>query len=210
MNEVRRAYLDAAAAAVELVGSPVVAERWDEPGACAGMTVGAIATHLVTSGIEMELAALDAPEPPPSDRVLQPGRFFSGQTLDLDHEQHRAIRTSSSDAAEAGGEAVRTRAVTAMASLATRLPGEADDRLVLVLERFTMTLDGFTTTRLVELLAHTDDLATSIDSQYEPPPAALTIVLDCLNDVARRRHGDRAVLRAVARGGRAESVFPVF
>jgi hypothetical protein len=210
VNEVRQAFLDAAAAAADLVAHPDVAERWDEPGACLGMTVGGIAAHLVSSGIELELAVVEAPAPEPSGRLLQPGRFFSGQSLDLDNVEHVAIRASSNDAAHIGVERVRARAAAGIAALAERLPQERDERLVLVMGRFTMTLDGFTTTRLVELLAHSDDLATSLDLPYDPPPSALTIALDCLTDVARRRHGDRAVLRTIARGDRTEPVFPIF
>ena len=211
MNEVRHAFLDAAASAVELVHHSQVEAHWDEPGACEGMTVGGIASHLIKSGISMLEACLDEPEPEPSGRVLTPGRFYSGQSLDLGHEAHRSIRDSANADARIGAIALRAEADTAVAVLTDQLAGAGDERLVLVLGRFTMTLDGLITTRLVELLAHSDDLATSLDLTYDPPAQALTIVSSCLIDVARRRHGDRALLRALARGDRArEPIFPVF
>jgi mycothiol maleylpyruvate isomerase-like protein len=211
MNEVRRAFLDAATSAVELVHQSQVEAHWDDPGACEGMTVGGIASHLITSGIVMLQGCLDEPEPESSGRVLAPGRFYSGQSLDLDHEAHRSIRDGANADARIGAMAIRTRAVTAVAVLTDQLAVAGDERLVLVLGRFTMTLDGLITTRLVELLAHSDDLATSLDLTYDPPAHALTIVSSCLIDVARRRHGDRALLRALARGDRThEPIFPVF
>jgi len=211
MNEVRHAFLDAAASAVELVQHPLVEAHWDEPGASKGMTVGGIASHLIKSGIETLQAFLDEPEPEPSGRVLTPGRFYSGQSVDLEHEAHRSIRDSANADAKIGAIELRAGAVTAVAVLSDQLASADDERLVLVLGRFTMTLDGFITTRLVELLAHSDDLATSLDLPYDPPAQALTLVSACLIDVARRRHGDRTLLRALARGDRTrEPIFPVF
>jgi hypothetical protein len=55
-------------------------------------------------------------------------------------------------------------------------------------------------TRMVELVAHTDDLAVSVGLEPPPPdPDAATLVVHCLVDVARRRHGDLAVVRALTR-----------
>jgi hypothetical protein len=211
MNEVRQAFVDAAASAVELVHHPEVEAHWDDPGACEGMTVGGIASHLIKSGIGMLEASLAEPEPEPSGRVLAPGRFYSGQSVDLEHEAHRSIRDSANADARTGAAELRATAVKGLELLTEQVNSAADDRLVLVLGRFTMTLDGLITTRLVELLAHSDDLATSLDLTYDPPEQAITIVSSCLIDVARRRHGDRALLLALARGDRThEPIFPVF
>jgi hypothetical protein len=211
VNDVQQAFLDAAAAACELLDDPQLAPRWDEPGASAGLTVGGIATHLVQSGLESFVVFLEAPEPEPSGRLLAPARYFSGQSLDLEHPDHLAIRDGANAGSQVGPDAVRSRAAAAVSTLRTTLAGLPGDRLVLVLDRFTMTLDDLTVTRLVEVLAHSDDLASSLDVPYEPPAQALTFVLPCLTDVARRRHGDRAVLRALARADRLSGpVFPVF
>jgi len=43
----------------------------------------------------------------------------------------------------------------------------------------------------------------------ELPPEAVSLVVSCLTDVARRRHGDLAVLRTLARRD-TEGVSPVF
>jgi Mycothiol maleylpyruvate isomerase N-terminal domain len=212
VNEVRVAYLEAAAVAADLVANPELAHRWDQDGACEGMTVGAIATHLIQSGMDMLVQCVETDEPPVSTRILDPARYYSGQSLDLEHEGHRAVRAASvAAAADRDAEDVRSDALVALEILTKRFSEESDDRQVLVLDKFTMTLDGLVVTRLVELLAHTDDLAASLGLVVEPPSAALAIVASCLTDVARRRHGDLAVLRALARGGRnTVEVFPVF
>jgi hypothetical protein len=211
MNRTRRAFLDMAASATELVERSEVAERWDGPGASLGMTVGAVASHLVGSGIEMPLRALHG-EDPPGDRALDPSRFFSGQTLDLDHEQHRQVRDRALDAAGRGVAFWRAAAHAALDELAVRLVDEPETRRVVVLERFHMRLDDLLVTRLVELIAHSDDLAASIGVPTPDPASdAVEIFSTCLVNVARRRHGDTAVVRALSRGDRAPAgVFPVF
>jgi Mycothiol maleylpyruvate isomerase N-terminal domain len=211
MNEIRAAYLEAARAGADLIASPEVARRWDEPGASEGMTVGAIATHLVEAGMGMMVNCVEADEQPRATRLLAPGRYYSGQSLDLQHEGHQAVLKASLAAADRGAETTRADALAALEILTKRLAEEPDDREVLVLDKYMMTLDGFVATRLIEVLAHTDDLAASIGVTVEPPAAALTVVAACLTDVARRRHGDLAVLRALTRGDRNDvNVFPLF
>jgi hypothetical protein len=175
------------------------------------MTVGAIAAHLVSTGIEMVSACLSDDERP-SDRVLDPVRVYSGQTLDLDHEGHQGVRDRADEGAELGAQTVAGLAMSALHDLTISLPQQAQSRQVLLVRKFDMTLDGFLVTRMVELLAHTDDLASSVGlATPEFPSKAYDIVIHCLCDVARRRHGDLEVLRALARRERSRSnVFPVF
>jgi Mycothiol maleylpyruvate isomerase N-terminal domain len=211
MNQTRTSFLEAAEVAVELVRRPEVADRWSELGASEGMTVGAVAAHLVSSGIEMLVPLLEL-EGPPGTRVLEPSRYFSGQSLDLDHEGHHDVRQRAEAGARRGAAALAADAAAAVTGLALRLSEQPEGRRVLVLGAFDMTLDGFLVTRLVELLAHTDDLAASAGvATPDLPPVAVALVVTCLTDVARRRHGDIAVLRTLARRERStEGVFPVF
>jgi hypothetical protein len=63
-----------------------------------------------------------------------------------------------------------------------------------------MMLDEYLRTRVVELVVHADDLAASIGVELVPPqPATCRVAIDVLVDAARIRHGDMAVLRALAR-----------
>jgi hypothetical protein len=211
MNQTRTSFLEAAGVAVELLRRPEVADRWPEPGASEGMTVGAVAAHLVSSGIEMLVPLLEV-EGPPGTRVLEPSRYYSGQSLDLDHEGHHDVRERAQTGSRRGAAALAADAATAVAGLTLRLSEQPEGRRVLVLGAYDMTLDGFLVTRLVELLAHTDDLAASAGvATPDLPPGAVTLVVTCLTDVARRRHGDIAVLRTLARRERStKGVFPVF
>jgi hypothetical protein len=211
MNPTRTAYLEAAEAAAELVALPEVAARWDDPGESQGMTVGGLAAHLVGSGIEMLVPILEGADPP-GTRVLDPSRYFSGQSLDLSHEGHQDVRERADEGSRRGATNLAADAAAAVAGLSTRLGQETERRRVVVLGKFDMTLDGFLVTRLVELLAHADDLAASAGVPTpDPPPEAVKLVTSCLTDVARRRHGDLAVIRTMARGERSvDGVFPVF
>ena len=74
-----------------------------------------------------------------------------------------------------------------------------------------MRLGDYLETRLVEQVVHLDDLACSLDRDpYPVPEAAMSLVLSIGTDVARRRSGDAAVLRAFYRHGFANDVFPIF
>jgi len=211
VNRIRAAYLESARVAAGLVADPEVSSHWADPGALQGMTVGAIAAHLVSSGIEILIPYLEA-ESPPGTRVLEPSRYFSGQSLDLEHEGHQEVRKKAEVGAGRGAVSLASDASAAVSGLTVRIGEQPEGRRIQVLSAFDMTLDGFLITRMVELLAHTDDLAASVAvATPELPRDAVDAVVSCLTDVARRRHGDLAVLRTLARHERSTGgVFPVF
>ena len=67
-----------------------------------------------------------------------------------------------------------------------------------------LTVDDLVTTRLMETIVHSDDLAASVGLPTpEFPEPALTPVLGLLSGVAVRRHGQSAVVRALSRPQRA-------
>jgi len=67
-----------------------------------------------------------------------------------------------------------------------------------------LTLDDFLTTRTMELAVHLDDLAVSVGHPApDLPDAAFEPVLTLLARLAARRHGQAAMLRALARSERA-------
>ena len=211
MNETRTAYLASARVAADLVAHPEVSAAVGMSREPPGMTVGAIAAHLVGSGIEILLPYLEA-ESPPGTRVLEPSRYFSGQSLDLEHEGHREVRQKAEAGSHRGAASLATDVAAAVSWLAMRMAEQPEGRRIRVLGAFDMTLDGFLVTRMVELLAHSDDLAASVGIPTpDLPRGAIDFVVSCLTDVARRRHGDLAVLRAFTRRERSTpDVFPVF
>ncbi|MER7899516.1 hypothetical protein ABTX62_26215 [Streptomyces sp. NPDC096046] len=85
--------------------------------------------------------------------------------------------------------------------LVQRLGQEPADRRVAILHRpgEEMLLDGYLQTRCVELAVHLDDLVLSVGARCQTPEATLAIAVDVLVAAARDRHGDQAVLHALAR-----------
>lgn len=198
---IRRAFLEAALMARELVADPAVGERWDEPSALPEFTVRGLAGHLVRATTSVE-AYLDREEPTAAPvtaaqyyaTVLRPG------SPDLDSELHRAIRQRGEEAAAEGHGALVRSFDDALARLASRLADERANRLVRAFMDQVLSLDDYLVTRMIELLVHSDDLAVSVG--LTPPDFQLAVsrpVIDALVEVAILRHGDEAVLRALTR-----------
>lgn len=196
--------------AAELIASDEVAARWDEPSALSGMTVGALAAHLVRAA-GATLAYLDRTDPAarPDSALLTPVSYFHAA---IDSPIHERIKEVSASEAAAGPQELAARCQRVASELRIRLAAEPEDRLVAALGDRMLSLDDFCRTRLIEVLLHLDDLAASIGVPCpETNVEGRTIVVDILVGVARMKHGDREVLRALARDERrAADVFPVF
>lgn len=197
--------LDAATATRPLVASAAVATRWEEPSPLAGMTVGALAGHLLRALTTM-LTALDG-DPDTSAPPLDAAGYFLALDVvsgpggpDLGSPLHLGIRERAAAEAAGGAGDVLARWDAASETLAGRLPREDPDRLVAARDGRPLPLAEYAVTRLVELAVHGDDLAAGV---RVPPPAlpdeAHRLVVECLVGVAARRHGWPAVVRALAR-----------
>jgi len=198
----RACYLATAAVAVALVERPEVAARWDDDSALALMTVGDLAAHLARS-VTLVPTFLDADEPAgdPIDAGSYYGRI---QGLpDVSSDVNAGVRARSRDDAEPGATAVAARARAALTALTDRLPGVPEARLVSAFGGAVMPVDEYLRTRLVELTLHIDDLVRSLglpdSAAPEAPTEAKARAVDVLVAAARVRHGDAAVLNALAR-----------
>lgn len=198
----RALFLEAATTVCQLAADPAVAAAWERPSALAGMTVGALAGHLVANLRSLE-DALASEEPPPG-REISPSRYYGAVPADQDDAVHADLRAGAAAAATVGPAVVVADAIAATDRLRVSLPAEPTSRRLTVTSR-TMLLDDYLVTRLVELHVHSDDLAVSvgIDSPV-PDPAAATLMFDCFLGMARYRRGDLAVLRAFTRRERDE------
>ena len=92
--------IDSAAVAAVLIARPEVGERWDEPSALDGMTVGALAAHLVRA-TGATLAYLDRTDrgERPTDELLTKVTYFHAA---IDSPIHDRIKEVSADEAAAG------------------------------------------------------------------------------------------------------------
>jgi len=203
----------AAEVLVALVDAPAVGERWTEESACPWMTVGGLAHHLAEQiGIVVRLLSAS-----PAESELIPlvehYRRAAWVNSGVDSEANVRIRDAADQQARAGHEALRARLRVDLAALepalAPVLAGERRPATVHVpWQGWSLSVDDFLTTRLIEMVVHSEDLASSVDLPFPAfPDPALGPVLALLTAVAVDRHGQAAVIRALSRPQRApESV----
>jgi uncharacterized protein (TIGR03083 family) len=193
------AFLAATESVRPLIADPRVAAAWEEPSALNGMTVGGLTAHLVYA-----VASINAhpkkpvPETEPIDTVTY---YLPGPGVEVTSDSVRDDVAGRSRAqAQPGPAGVLADFDSALERLQTWLPAQTPDRLMRVPVRRSMRLADFLVVRLVEVLIHADDLAVSVDL---PPPAITDGSADALValflGMCRRRHGDRAVIRAFTR-----------
>lgn len=208
---VRALVVEAVTQAAELIATPATAERWDQPSALEGMTVGALAAHLVrAAGATIAYLDRTPPDRRPDGDLLTSVTYFHAA---VDSPIHDQIKDVSAAESAIGHEATMHKCRQLAADLETRLAAEPADRLVAALGGRLLTLDDFCRTRLIEVLLHLDDLAVST-GQTRPatdPEGAAIIIEICMN-IARDRNGDWGVLYALTRAERSgdTAVFPVF
>lgn len=212
---VRDLVIEAVEASAELMARPVVADRWDEPSALAGMTVGGLSAHLVRAAgaalayLDRTDASLTAADIDPGD-LLTPVTYF---TAALEAPIHDQIKDVSAKEAEIGHAEMVQKCGHVAAAMRTRFAEESAERLVGALGGRMLSLDDFCRTRLIEVLTHLEDLAVSVDQpRPDTDDAGVGIVVDILTGIARERHGDWMVLNALSRAERLDgtTVFPVF
>jgi hypothetical protein len=211
---VRDVYLSTARVARTLIATPEVAAQWEAPSALERMTVGAVAAHLARAVLTVrDYMAMPLPEPPPEP--IDAAEYFAlgvPLTNDLDDDLNTSIRARSDAAANEGRDAVVRDLDELLVTVEAALAAAAPDAQVAVFGITPMSLDDYLVTRTLELVVHIDDLAVS--AGVETPvidPRAVDLVTQCFVSVARIRHGDLEVLRALARRERASApVFPVF
>ncbi|MFD0784168.1 maleylpyruvate isomerase N-terminal domain-containing protein [Micromonospora azadirachtae] len=205
MAAIRTAYLTAARSAVRLLDDPAVAERWEEPSALAEFGVAGLAGHLASQVFQVE--TMLAEPVPPGDPIGLLDHYARGSWLGarVDDEVNVGIRRVGESLAQQGPAALVARTAEAVDRLTAALTGEPAERVVhLARGPWSLTLDDFLTTRLMELAVHSDDLAVSVGvATPELPADAIEPVLSLLARLAVRRHGQPAVLRALARAERA-------
>jgi len=208
-SRVRAMVSDASAVAADLIADEIVGQKWNEPSALDGMTVGALAAHLVRA-TGATLAYLDRTDADTkSDDPLTKVTYFHAA---IDSPIHERIKEVSADEATVGHAELAAKARDVAEQLATRLPAEPVDRQVGALGDRMITLDDFCRTRMIEIGMHIDDLAHSIGVATPALSADVTgEIIDIVVGIGRHLHGDWAIIHALARGERAASgTFPVF
>ncbi|MFG3342043.1 maleylpyruvate isomerase N-terminal domain-containing protein [Glycomyces sp. NPDC048151] len=205
MSSIRDQYLAAARTALDLAEDDAVTGAWTGPSALAGFTVGGLATHLLQQ-ITSVTAALAA-DHVGKETVTLFGHYDRAAWLaaDLDNDYNTGIRDGGEKGAAAGPDAVIAEASSALTALETALAAmDGTETTGNTRWPYAMTLDDFLRTRLMELVVHGDDLAYSagIDTPVFAQDAFDTAAW-MLARLAAKRHGQTALVRALARSERA-------
>jgi Mycothiol maleylpyruvate isomerase N-terminal domain len=203
MNGARQTFLDTIPVARSVIASPEVAARWAEASALPELSVRGLAGHLARAVFTVE-TYLNAPIPPGSGSPSAVDYYLQAVEpagwSDLSSAFNVAIRRRAEDQAAGGREHLLAELDESSARLHDRLRAEPEERRVAVFGDQGMRLDDYLVTRIVELTIHTDDLAVSVGlAPPDLPAAAEQATIAVLLDVACRRHGNLAVLRALAR-----------
>lgn len=202
----------AADIAFSLASDPAVSASWDAESACAGMTVGGLAHHLVGQirHIVNLLAAPPTDQPPIP--LLEHYERAAWVGAPADDEANTSIRDSDNAAADAGPAAV----LGEIPPLLDRLPGllvalRSPDTIFIPWQGWALATDDFLVMRSMELVVHSDDLAASVGLPTPTfPDSTAAHVVDLLAAIAMRRHGQAAIVRALSRPQRAPGSVSAF
>ena len=198
--------------ACALAVSPEVAARWDDESTCAGMTVGGLAHHLVD-----QVATTNAVVGAPADDeglVTLPAfyRLASWVWSGVDDPGHVELRDGANADASSGPGALADLVPGVLETLRSVLAdvgARTPDAVFVPWEGVALSTADWLLSREVELAVHTDDLAVSAGVPTpELPAEVVTDVLAAMTALSVERHGQAAVIRAIARPDRADPVAP--
>jgi hypothetical protein len=205
MTQGRHIYLDAAEEAAALLAEPAVAQAWDRPSALPKLSVRGLAGHLAA---QIFFIPRILAEPVPEDEIIPIQDYYTKVSWigsDLDTEFNELIRTSGEKEAEEGPAALAERVRECLAELKETLPATPSRSVRRpTWGAWSITFDDFVTSRLLEVVVHSDDLAHSVGI---PTPVfsaeAVETVVDLLSRIAVHRHGATTVIRALSRAERS-------
>lgn len=212
MENVFSTVFEAAENIVELLDDPETAKRWEEPSALQGFSVGGLIAHLLMGATYMH-RLLDGPENV-TGPVVSIGEYTASMKMDdFDGDLHRYIRNKNERSAAHGAEPTIARLKKLLTTLQDRLRTESGGRLLDMRPTFpwVMSLEDRLRLMVLDLVVHLDDLAVSIGRPGAAAnEAASSMAIETMLAAARFQHGDRAVIRALARRERSTpGVFPV-
>ncbi len=205
-----RLFLDGARSVVPAIGDPAVGEAWDRPSVLEDQLVGGLAGHLARGGVWVVADFLEAGTPANPLDFETPGQYIVGAIGAASASAHRANRETGAAIAALHQNELVGQLEGRLASLEDALSKIDPCRLVAVTGGKVLRIADYLATRLVEQVVHLDDLARSVGHDPWPyPEQGRDVAIAVGLEAARLLRGQQAVLRALFRGGFAESTFPV-
>jgi hypothetical protein len=205
MTAISDAYLDAAASAAELLGDRAVAAAWERSSALPKFSVRGLAGHLAFQVLTVGPVVTAPIRPQAPISLLDHYASVAWIDVDLDDEVNVGIRRAGEERAEDGPAELAASVAAEVARLRHVLAALPGDRPVhLPWTGWSLSVDDFLTTRMMEITVHSDDLAVSVGIVAPQLPArVIDPVLALLTRLAVRRHGQAAIVRALSRAERA-------
>jgi len=204
MADVRSLWVETSQSALDLAAVPQVEARWGDPSSLPDMTIGALVGHVLHSGILFLEECLD--QPVPTARPIRTAALFSMIPLDVDDDVNTAVRDVAVAYSGDGPDDLLERTGACRARLVVRLSKEPADRvLTSAVSGYPVPwqLDEFLAARILELVVHLDDLATSLDDmELDLSKAAIALTCHVGIDICMRRHGPLPVMQALYRRDR--------
>lgn len=189
-----------AAQTAALIAEPAVAHRWNDPSVLTGYRVGGLAAHLARA-VETIPLYVGADAPPAEATLVDAAGYYRAVLGDhdpIDSDFHRAVRERGESRLDAGHESLVAE-VRAAAGWLAECAADSDQPIS-VLAGTAMRLGDYLNTRLIEMLVHGHDLATSVDIATPTyPDEAWTVAAQVLAATTVERHGPRALALALAR-----------
>ncbi|HET9443716.1 MAG TPA: maleylpyruvate isomerase N-terminal domain-containing protein [Acidimicrobiales bacterium] len=189
---------------------PAVEAAWERPSVLEDQPVSGLVGHLARGAVWAVGDYLDAGEPAGPVTFASAGEYFATVAGRATQDDHRLVRERGAAVASVGREALLATLEARLAALGPRLAGLPGDRLVTVIGGTVMRLDDYLATRIVEQVVHLDDLTRSVGVEAWPlPEESRRLAVEVGVDIARRRHGDGPLIRALYRRGFADGALPV-
>jgi Mycothiol maleylpyruvate isomerase N-terminal domain len=200
-------FLTASASSLHLLGLPEVAARWAAESVLPKMSVGALACHLgrqVARAAELLAEESELPALVSAEEHYRRAAWVTSTSPD-DPANDRSL---DDEEALLGPTALLSRTASALESVRSLLAdGGARDVVPVPWQGWSLSRADFLLTRLVETVVHADDLAVSVGVPTpEFPEDVFGPVRDLLIRLAVRRHGQSAVIGALARAERTRVI----
>jgi hypothetical protein len=206
-GRIRGAFLEAADVAAGLLGEEAVAKGWERPSVLEHFGVRGLAGHMFWQ--ELALPGLLA-GPVPAEPVVSLRTYYLEKVSWLDAGPGAPvsgrIRQGGEATAADGHAALHARVRDALERLRDQVRDAPAARPVHIPSwgGWSLELDDLLLTRLLELVVHSDDLASSVGLPAPAFPEHVTApVVELLARLAVRRHGTVNVMRGLARAERA-------
>jgi hypothetical protein len=179
--------------------------------------VGMLTSH-VTRQIVRTAELLSAPDEAKGD-VLSAAEHYSraAWVTATSLDDPSMDRSADEDGAKTGFVRCVTRGLTAYGTVHGLLGGDpsvagsAAERVFVPWQGWALQRDQFLLTRMVEFVTHSADLAASVDlAMPDYPDDVIVPVTHLLTDLARRRHGQEALVSALTRAERTPASISAF